>query len=221
MATLCWATKGGSGTTVVTATLALESERPALLVDLAGEIPTVLGMSEPDRPGVYDWLTADGAPSQLDDLLIEIDDTTTLLPCRGERSPEPLLASVPIAHRWRTLAQWFDEWEQRTGGHVWVDAGTGSPPRDLADAVEHRWLVTRACYLSLHRAARGATRPTGVVLVDEPGRSLRRRDVERSAGASIVATIHLDPKVARAVDSGLLASRPPQTIRRELRRVSA
>jgi len=54
MVTLCWAAKGGSGTTVVTTTLALESTRPALLVDLAGDIPAVLGMAEPDRPGIAD-----------------------------------------------------------------------------------------------------------------------------------------------------------------------
>ena len=84
MVTLCWAAKGGSGTTVVTTTLALESTRPALLVDLAGDIPAVLGMAEPDRPGIADWLDSDGAPTQLDDLLVDIDDLTVLLPYREQ-----------------------------------------------------------------------------------------------------------------------------------------
>ena len=60
MVTLCWAAKGGSGTTVVAAALAIASPTPTLLVDLDGEVPTVLGMPQPDRPGVADWLEATG-----------------------------------------------------------------------------------------------------------------------------------------------------------------
>ena len=37
MVTICWAAKGGSGTTVVTAALALSSASPTLLVDLDGD----------------------------------------------------------------------------------------------------------------------------------------------------------------------------------------
>lgn len=218
MATLCWAAKGGSGTTVVVATLALESKRPALLVDLDGDVTEVLGMAPPDQPGVAEWLGGSGAASQLPDVVIDIDDTTTLL-CVGRARPSaaPLVAS---ADRWTQLASWFDSWEQEYRGDVWIDAGSTTPPAALSDAVSDRWLVTRACYLSLRRAAQSPVRPTGVVLVAEPGRSLRARDVERSSGASIVATIAVDPKVARAVDAGLLASRPPKTIRRGLRAVA-
>jgi hypothetical protein len=224
MVMLCWAAKGGSGTTVVTATLALESERPALLVDLAGEIPAVLGMSTAGRPGVADWLDADGGTNQLGDLLVEIDDTTALLPHReaAEAAPRPSPAGADsLDQRWIELCSWFDDWETAHDGDVWIDGGTGSPPLALAAAVEHRWLVTRACYLSLRRAAACAVRPTGVLLVDEVGRALRPRDIERSVGAPIVGRLPIDPKVARAVDAGLLISRPPLTIRRSLRRVAA
>jgi hypothetical protein len=228
MVMLCWAAKGGSGTTVVTATLALESERPALLVDLAGEIPAVLGMSAAGRPGVADWLDADGGTNQLGDLLVEIDDTTALLPHREaaeaapRRSPAGSAADADsLDQRWIALCSWFDGWETAHDGDVWIDGGTGSPPLALAAAVEHRWLVTRACYLSLRRAAACAVRPTGVLLVDEVGRALRPRDIERSVGAPIVGRLPIDPKVARAVDAGLLISRPPLTIRRSLRRVAA
>src|SRR5690606_18362557 len=57
----CWSTKGGSGTTVVAATAALlAAGRPggALLVDLGGDLPAVLGQADPDGPGVADWLDA-------------------------------------------------------------------------------------------------------------------------------------------------------------------
>ncbi len=228
MVMLCWAAKGGSGTTVVTATLALESQRPALLVDLAGEIPAVLGMSPGGRPGVADWFDADGLTEQLDDLLVDIDDTTALLPHRQDaeatshRTIVGRVDNTPTTERrWEELCGWFLDWEATHDGDVWIDGGTGTPPRALAAAAEHRWLVTRACYLSLRRAAASTVRPTGVLLVDEVGRALRSRDIERSVGAPIVGRLPIDPKVARAVDAGLLISRPPHTIRRSLRRIAA
>ena len=184
MVTLCWAVKGGSGTTVVTSTLALESTRPALLVDLDGEIDTMLGLPEPDRPGVVDWLLGDGPPTQLDDLLIDIDDTTFLLPCRLGGTDGPTASMpLPLPERWAVLLTWFAEWEAHSGGEVWIDGGTGTPATALASGVEQRWLVSRACYLSLRRAARSPIRPTGVLFVSGHGRQLRPKDVERSVGA--------------------------------------
>jgi hypothetical protein len=61
-----------------------------------------------------------------------------------------------------------------------------------------------------------ATRPSGVVVVDEPGRALSERDIEAALGAPIVASVSLDPAIARAVDSGLLAARLPSVMGREL-----
>jgi hypothetical protein len=60
-------------------------------------------------------------------------------------------------------------------------------------------------------------RPTGIVLVTEPGRALGARDVERAIGAPVVAEVPYDPAVARAVDAGLLATRLPGSIARPLR----
>jgi hypothetical protein len=91
----------------------------------------------------------------------------------------------------------------------------------LAAATEHRLVVTRRCYLAVRRVARLATEPTGVVLVDERGRSLTRGDIEAAVGAPIVATVSFDPAIARAVDAGLLAVRLPSAIRRELQGVLA
>jgi CO dehydrogenase nickel-insertion accessory protein CooC1 len=52
---VCWSVKGGSGTTVVASTLALvhaaQSSRGALIVDLAGDVPAVLGLAEPTGIG--------------------------------------------------------------------------------------------------------------------------------------------------------------------------
>ena len=93
MVILCWAAKGGSGTTVVTAALALNSPRRCLLVDLDGELPAALGIPDPDRPGVADWLSSDAPPAHLDDLTIDVTAGVTLLPHRQHslaRHPVPL-----------------------------------------------------------------------------------------------------------------------------------
>jgi hypothetical protein len=217
MVTLCWAAKGGSGTTVVTASMALASPRPSLLVDLDGELPAVLGLPEPVRPGVADWLATDTGVEHLADLLIDIAPTTWLLPWRSGSGP----TAVPTPERWRLLASWLDDWSSDHHGEVTIDAGTGTPPGALVDVVEHSVLVTRPCYLSLRRAVRGPTRPTGVILVEEPGRTLRRHDVQHALGVPVEATVTIDPAIARAVDAGLLAARLPRSLGRDLRRVAA
>ena len=222
MVTLCWAAKGGSGTTVVVSILALESSRPALLVDLAGDVPAVLGIAEPDRPGVVDWLAGDGSANQLIDLVVAVDDTTSLLPCRLTNGIRMRTDSGRVGDaRWEQLVDWLNEWERRHQGDAWIDAGTGCPHPVVADLVPQRWLVTRACYLSLTRAARAPVQPTGVVLVAEAGRSLSAAEIESALAAKIVATVSQDPKVARSVDTGLLACRPPLTIRRTLRKATS
>ena len=69
---LCWSAKGGSGTTVVAAALALvlSQRHPTLLIDLGGDSPAALGIAEPHGPGLADWFaspTADSAAlSRLD-----------------------------------------------------------------------------------------------------------------------------------------------------------
>src|SRR5437588_715537 len=57
----CWSVKGGSGTTVISAALALSlaaAGHDVLLADLAGDLPAALGIPEPDGPGLADWLGA-------------------------------------------------------------------------------------------------------------------------------------------------------------------
>jgi hypothetical protein len=71
-------------------------------------------------------------------------------------------------------------------------------------------LVTRACYLGLRRASALATRPTGVVLVHEKGRSLDAFEVEQILGVDVRAEIRHHRSVARAVDTGKLARRCPK-----------
>lgn len=83
----------------------------------------------------------------------------------------------------------------------------------------HKLLVTRPCYLALRRAVAEAPPVDGVVLVEEPERSLNRSDVEAVIGRPVVTTIPYDPAVARAVDSGLLSMRVPRSLAQALRQV--
>lgn len=205
MITLCWAAKGGSGTTVVTAAMALASTEPTLLVDLDGDLPAVFGLPDPDGPGVHDWLRSDADASRLTGLEISIDGRISLLPAGRTEQAE--------GDRWSLLATWL----RRHQRPVIVDAGSRPPPPLLLAASDRTLLVTRACYLALRAAVRQTVRPTGVVLIEEAGRALGASDVEASLGAPIVATSLHDPAIARAVDAGLLATRLPRALRRQMR----
>ena len=205
MISVCWAVKGGSGTTVIAASMALTARRPVLLVDLDGEIPAVLGTPDPNGPGVADWLRSSAEPSRLSDLVVAVSEGVALLPWGA--------AGEPGVGRWEELARWLEA----DGRDVIVDAGTTvEPPEALMLIADQRLLVTRPCYLALRRAVRSVCQPTAVVVVQEPGRQLDAEDVAASIGAPVLAVVLLDPKIARAVDAGLLVSRLPLALRRGL-----
>ncbi len=217
--TLCWSVKGGSGTTVVAAALALTSEPPVILMDLAGDQPAVLGLPEPTGPGVGDWLASDAPASHLADLAIEVAHGVRLIPRGRPDDRSGLRSSVTTGDDDPVRLQRWDELIGELAAdrvHLIVDAGTGEPPDVLNESAERSLLVTRACYLSLRRAVNSTMRPTGVVLVSEAGRALRANDVEAALNADIVAEVAVDPAVARAVDAGLLAARLPRALRRDL-----
>jgi hypothetical protein len=73
-------------------------------------------------------------------------------------------------------------------------------------------LVTRPCFLAVRRAARSPRRATGVVVVNEPGRTLSADDVGAALRLPVVATVEVDPAVARLVDAGLLTARMPRSL---------
>jgi hypothetical protein len=211
----CWSSKGGAGTTVVAAGLALllarQSEVGALLVDLAGDSPAALGLPEPDGPGVAEWLRA-GTDVPLD-ALHRLEQTIAphlaLLP-RGrgtlEPGPGPVLASLLTADARPVVAD--------------CGANPEGTAREVAAGATRSVLVTRPCYLALRRALVAPIRPSEVVLLTEPGRSLTRRDVEDCVGAPVVAEVAVDPLVARAVDAGLLTTRLPRGLAKELARAA-
>lgn len=203
------------GTTVVSAALAmlLAAREPAgaLLADLAGDVPAVLGLAGVDSAGLAGWLAA-GASVPADALgRLEVPAAAGLsvLP-RGSGRLDHRRAGV--------LAALLEQGARP----VVVDCGTvlgdGAAAEVVALASGSSLMVTRPCYLALRHAQAITHRPTGVVIVREPGRVLGRCDVERVVGAPVVAELETDPAVARAVDAGLLAvSRLPRSIARGLR----
>ncbi|MGK2948788.1 MAG: hypothetical protein ACSLFP_09450 [Acidimicrobiales bacterium] len=210
----CWSSKGGSGTTVVAATLGLLFARRtggAVLADLAGDVPAALGLPEPATPGLAEWLHA--GPEVPPDALARLEQEAApglALLHRGSGVLPPERADVLAA----LLAA-----DHRP---MVVDCGALADDTALtvAAGATRSVLVTRACFLSLRRALTAPVRPSEVVLLHEPGRSLSRRDVEDCLGAPVVAEVAVDPLVARAVDAGLLASRLPRSLARELDRAA-
>ena len=100
-------------------------------------------------------------------------------------------------------------------GPVVVDAGLDPFVLRGDLAGPHRPVcVLRACYLALNRAQRVSGPYDRVVLVEEPGRALRVRDVAAAVGASQVERVAWDPRVARAIDAGTVVSMLPAPLRR-------
>ncbi|MXW42661.1 MAG: hypothetical protein F4138_08020 [Acidimicrobiia bacterium] len=232
----CWSTKGGTGTTVVSALISLQAAqdlgRSVLLVDLCGDLPASFGNPEP-ASGLAEWLNSNLSCDSLQRTLQELTPNLSLLP----RGQGPL-----NANRAEELLAWFDS-DEPLAEHatisttqplaaaplVVVDAGTlfeantaderqttEQLSRQLVVEAHKSILVTRACYLSLRRAVKLSLRPSEVVLVAEAGRALTRSDCEHAIGASVVATVAVDPDIARAVDAGMLRTRIPKRALRAL-----
>lgn len=207
---VCWSVKGGSGTTVVAATLAIilasRSSDGAHVVDLAGDLPATLGMAEPAGLGVSDWLMSPGDvdPDSIENLLIPANSSLSLLP----RGNTPIGQSV----RFELLAQTLSDMERP----VVVDAGSGAARSPLITYAKKSYLVIRPCYLALRSASSLEQKPTGIILITEDGRALGRHDVEAVIGAPVVAEIPYETSIARAVDAGLLSGRLPTMIGQRL-----
>jgi hypothetical protein len=205
---LCFAMKGGSGTTVVSCALAIALS-PSVLVDLGGDAPTALGVASPSGPGIAEWMRSPtSTPASLAPLAIAAGNSTSVLPRGDDTIPDGQFPRLVDALRQFTAP-------------IVVDGGTGRPHPSLAAAADHVVLVTRPCFLALRRATESGVAIDSVVLVSEPGRALRARDVEGAVGAPVVADVQVDPLVARAVDAGMLATRLPRQLTQAMRRVAA
>ena len=212
-----WSVKGGSGTSVVAGGLAVSwaAARPVLAVDLAGDLPAVIGVAAPSGPGVVDWLHAGGGvgAAALHALAVDAAPGVRVVHRGGASGAEPGDGTWGVAHgvpagRWAALAEAM----AAIGTDVVVDAGLAPLPPELAARSHASLLVIRPCFLALRRLSATADVPAGAVVITEPGRALGRRDIERVLGIRVAAEMRLDPAVARAVDAGLLASRLPASV---------
>jgi hypothetical protein len=228
MLVACWSSKGGSGTTVVACALAIALGGPTprslrsngddhpdvRLVDLDGDVPTALGVLAPQGPGVWDWLTsADAPPDALDRLYAEVRGAIRVLHAGRDRNGAPSPGRVDA----------FVAALAKDAGRTVVDCGVpreGSVAAAVARRADASLLVLRPCYLALRRALDAPLRPTGIILVDEPGHDLGRADVEQIVGAPVRAVVPVEPVISRAVDAGLLAGRLPRSLQRAVRRAA-
>lgn len=239
----CWSAKGGSGTSVVAAALSVAAARRppgALLVDLCGDQPAMLGLRQPEGPGVLDWLAdgIDAPPDALARLEIDVIPGLRLLAAGSADDPAPAPAPERAADnlrggrggshnrnrdrhdQTRLLATLLSAERRQVvidAGRIddWSESGAGV----LATSAAVSLLVVRPCYLALRRVVASRVRPTAVVVVSEPWRALTSADVADVVGAPVVAEIAVEGSVARSVDAGLLATRLPRLLDRALREV--
>jgi len=239
MLVTCWSAKGGSGTTVVAAALAVmlaRASESSALIDLGGDAPAVLGMPEPQGPGFLDWARAADSGVEAEALwrlatdaggglrVVHRGSALSSASAEGSASSDPTLAgsgdgsNASVTDAARIAARVVDGAAASGTEAVVVDAGG---PGELAFEVAARstlsLLVLRPCYLALRRALQAPVRPSAIVLVDEPDRSLCAADVEDVLGVSVRAVVPWDKAIARTVDAGLLRTRVPRVLATSLR----
>ncbi|MCY3650654.1 MAG: ArsA family ATPase [Acidimicrobiaceae bacterium] len=214
-----WSVKGGVGTSVVAAATAIRmasEDRETTLVDLTGDQPALLGMiagAAPSEPGIGDWVAAgDGVAADAIGRLLE--DVAPGLRLLRDGTQPALVDQTADGGNQRSRLVLALEMLARIGPVV-VDAGLDPFELRTDLAASHRPVcVLRSCYLALNRAQRTSGPYDWVVLVEEPGRALRVRDVSAAVGASSVKRVAWDPRVARSVDAGTIVSMLPPPLRR-------
>lgn len=214
-----WSVKGGVGTSVVAAATAIRlasEDRETTLVDLTGDQPALLGMvagTAPSEPGIGDWVAAgDGVAADAIGRLLE--DVSPGLRLLRDGTQPALVDQTADRENQRSRLVLALEMLARIGPVV-VDAGLDPFELRTDLAASHRPVcVLRSCYLALNRAQRTSGPYDWVVLVEEPGRALRVRDVAAAVGASSVKRVAWDPRVARSVDAGTIVSMLPPPLRR-------
>ena len=215
-----WSPKGGSGTSVVAAACALHAAQTlgaARLVDLCGDQPAILGLGADPETGVADWLAiGPEAPTDaLDRLGVEVVPGLSLVP---HGRSVGVLEPVAAAEAGAALAVAL-----RDGPLTIVDVGVPVSPvaRAVIEVADVSLLVMRECYVSLRRAVRNpmTARAAGVVVVQEPGRSLGPTDLAQVLARPVIARVPTRDAICRAVDAGTLPARLPEPLARAASRI--
>ena len=219
-----WSPKGGSGTSVLAAACALVLARgPAgacRVADLAGDQAAIFGLGGEPELGLADWLDAgpEAPLDALDRMAVDVAPGVSLLPAGGTA---PTLRPHAQAEAGAALAVALRDLDVP----VVADCGPATEPaaRAVVEVADAAVVVVRGCYLALRRAVRSPVleRTIAVVLVDEPGRSLTRREIADVLGTPVIARVPVRDTVARAVDAGVLSSRLPDVLGRAAMLVTA
>lgn len=234
-----WSMKGGVGVSVLTAALAISAHRSgpesvasAIAVDLAGDLPVVLGMSADETLGVVDWLRAapDDPTDALRRLAVEPADSTAsglgIVPrgAGGIEIDDPAAAADRLVDALRPAADlaFVDCGHFRPPGPFPQGASEPSVDQEfrvaVAAAADVGWLVTRACYLSASVASHSPVDADGCVVLREAGRALTSADVADALAVPLVLDIAIDRRIARIVDCGSLTTRLPSSLQRTMAR---
>lgn len=194
--------KGGSGTSVVAASLAIasSSSTPTLLIDLAEDQAAIMGLPEPPV-GLSDWVNG-MTHHDFDEILMTCNDNLWLAPS-GSSATEILSTNA-----WNKLAQAVMQ-KESDGYNIIIDFGQANLPLAFNKLTHTHYMVTRPCYLSLRRAVNLDQRFSGVIVVQDHDRVLTTSDVESVMKLKCVAEVPYSSDISRRVDSGLLKSRLP------------
>lgn len=216
MLTICRSSKGGTGTSTITAGLAAltahrHGERTRqtspLVVDFIGDLPAIFGVAYPTS-GLAEWLNR-LVDHEFSDLVIECGQSIRLMSSGSLPLPEA------TSSQWNRFAAVIGE-EIANGHQVFIDCGTQPIPEALLPRLTPKsgrtLLVLRPCYLALRRAMAEDIDADGIIVVTGGGRVLTSKDVEAVLGLPVVAEVPLDPDIARRVDSGLFHSQLPKAL---------
>jgi hypothetical protein len=214
-----WSPKGGSGTSVLAAACAAALARRGgcRLADLGGDLPAILGLGADPETGIAEWLaTGPDAPADaLDRLAVEVAPGLLLIPPGTPR----LLAPPAAAEAGAALGAAL----QRAALPCVIDAGRADQPaaRMTVELADVSVVVLRGCYLGLRRAVNAplTARASGIAFVDEPGRSLGAAEVRDVLERPVLTRVPVRPAIARAVDAGVVAVRPPEMLLRAASRL--
>lgn len=204
-----WSPKGGSGTSVSAAALALvcAAREETRLADFAGDQPAILGLPPLTAPAtLVDWLAAgpQAASEWLEELAVPVVPGLSLLPGGPATRAAPPESGAALAVA------------LRDGGTTVVDVGSGEDESDgagraVVDVADTALMVIRPCYLALRRAVADPRlgSSAGAVLVEDAGRALDADDIAAVLGLPVVGRFPVRPEIARAVDAGVLRDQLP------------
>lgn len=220
MLTSLWAAKGGAGCSTVAllaASARVRAGSDVLVVDLGGDLLTMIAGVDAPPPGITDWLASSADPERLGRVEVEVTSGVSVAP-------------LGRAAAWATEREdQFVAALEAESRDVVVDVGLVDPTvggslqrlrRRLASS-RRAVLVTRPCYLAVHRATRAGVMPTAVLVIREPGRCLDDRMIADALGLQRLGRLDLDPAVARSVDAGLIVRRPPRAAVRQVAKAVA